>query len=62
MSRRDETSSAELEALAPSFKIGWWHRGLQIRMPGERLDENERQLAAVLDHPDVRLVRQLDVS
>jgi hypothetical protein len=65
MSLRSETSSAELQALAPSFKVSWCYGGvenLDIRMPGERLDENERQLAAVLDHPDVRLVRQLDVQ
>jgi hypothetical protein len=66
MFHRRKTPSDELQALAPSFKVGrWCDQGvehLRIDMPGNRLDENERQLAAVLDHPDVRLVRHLDIQ
>jgi hypothetical protein len=67
MSLDYEILSDELQALAPSFKVrvGWRRGGvrhLEIRMPGGARDDNERQLAAVLDHPDVRLVRQVDIS
>ena len=62
-----DSLSADLRALAPSFHVSAeGHRGtvsrLDIRLPGERRDENVRQLAALLDHPHLRPVREMTVS
>lgn len=65
----DETESlnADLSELAPSFHVSAeGRRGtvsrLDIRLPGERRDENERQLAALLEHPRLRPVREMTIS
>ena len=62
-----DSLSADLSALAPSFHVSAeGHRGavsrLDIRLPGERRDENVRQLAALLEHPHLRPVREMTVS